>query len=267
MSMVFKTKLAHRNNYGSKRNVNTIKYIVLHYTSNDGDTDEANANYFSQDLKANGKPVASAHYFVDDDSYTQSVPDDYVAWAVGGSKWNNNGGRLYGIANNSNSISIEMCDTKKDGTVKATPQTIANTIELTKMLMDKYNIPVSNVIRHYDVNGKTCPMYWVNDTVWKVEFLDKLREFSPVYNGIDYSPVFDVDYYADNNPDVKKAYGNNKELLFKHFIKHGFREKGRKTHPKFNIDVYKNDVTNGDLNILLYNHYCKHGKNENRKTI
>lgn len=262
--MVFKTKLAHRNNYGSKRNTNTIKYIVLHYTSNDGDTDEANANYFAQDLKANGKAVASAHYFVDDDSYTQSVPDDYIAWAVGGSKWNNNGGRLYGIANNSNSISIEMCDTKRDGVVKASQQTIDNAIKLTRMLMLKYNIPVENVIRHYDVNGKTCPMYWVNDTIWHTEFLDKLQGFKPIYNGIDYSEVFDADYYAEQNADVKRAYGNNKEMLFKHFLNYGIKE-CRKSHPNFDINAYYNH--NKDLNILLYQHYIKCGKKEGRKSI
>lgn len=262
--MVFKVKLSHRNNYGGKRNLNTIRYIVIHYTSNDGDSDEGNANYFSQDLKANGKPVASAHYFVDDDSYTQSVPDDYVAWAVGGAKWNNAGGRLYGIANNSNSISIEMCDSKRDGTVKATPQTIENTITLTKMLMETYNIPVSNVIRHYDVNGKTCPAYWVNDTLWQMEFLDKLQGFRPIYNGVDYSDVFDAEYYKAKYPPLVTAIGDKPQNLFRHFLNHGIKE-GRQAHHDFNIKVYAEN--NKDLNILLVDHYIKHGKKENRKAI
>ena len=34
--------------------------------------------------------------------------------------------------------------------------------------MDKYNIPSSNVIRHYDVTGKTCPEPFVRDeNLWK----------------------------------------------------------------------------------------------------
>lgn len=74
-----KKNLANKNNYGGRRNTAAIKYIVIHYTGNDGDSDEANANYFRRNIVK-----ASAHYFVDDDSVTQSVPDDYVAWSVGG---------------------------------------------------------------------------------------------------------------------------------------------------------------------------------------
>ena len=79
MSYELKQNLANRANYGSKRNLSKIKYLVIHYTSNDGDSDEANGKYF-----ANNVVKASAHYFVDDDSVTQSVPDNYAAYAVGG---------------------------------------------------------------------------------------------------------------------------------------------------------------------------------------
>ena len=44
--MKLKTNLANRNNYGAKRSTSKIKYIVIHYTANDGDTDEGNGNYF-----------------------------------------------------------------------------------------------------------------------------------------------------------------------------------------------------------------------------
>ena len=33
-------------NYYAGRGGNSIKYIVMHYTANDGDTDEGNAHYF-----------------------------------------------------------------------------------------------------------------------------------------------------------------------------------------------------------------------------
>lgn len=79
MAIKAKTLLANRKNYGNKRSLSTIRYIVIHYTANDGDHDENNANYFSKNVVK-----ASAHYFVDDDSYTKSVPLSYVAWSVGG---------------------------------------------------------------------------------------------------------------------------------------------------------------------------------------
>ena len=96
MAYVLKTNLANKGNYGSVRSTSQIKYIVIHYTSNDGDTDENNGTYFK-----NNDVDSSAHYFVDSDSVTQSVPDNYVAWSVGGSKYSNcsstGGGKYYNI--------------------------------------------------------------------------------------------------------------------------------------------------------------------------
>lgn len=177
MSYTMKKKLANKKNYGGKRKLSLIKYLVIHYTGNNGDHDESNANYFKEHIVK-----ASAHYFVDSDSITQAVPDDYVAYSVGGSKYGNckttGGGKCYGKCTNSNSISIELCDDVKDGKIYPSAQTIANGLELTRRLMKKYNVPASNVIRHFDVNGKNCPAYWCGTTEknkkWKTAFHDKL---------------------------------------------------------------------------------------------
>lgn len=56
--------------------------------------------------------------------------------------------------------------------------TVEATISLTKYLMKKYNVPASNVIRHYDVTGKICPNPYVyNHTkhTWD-SFKDSLEE-------------------------------------------------------------------------------------------
>ena len=177
MSYKMKKNLANKRNYGAKRSTSAIKYIFIHYTGNDGDSDESNARYFS-----NNYVEASAHYFVDDDSVTQSVPDNYVAWSVGGTRYSNcnitGGGKYYTLCTNSNSISIELCDTKRDGTIYPSKATIKNAIELTKKLMKKYHIPQDHVLRHFDRTGKACPAYWCgNETknnLWKTEFYNKL---------------------------------------------------------------------------------------------
>ena len=187
MSYVAKTNLANKENYGGKRLTDAIKYIVLHYTANDGDTDENNGKYF-----ANNIVKASAHYFVDDDSVTLSVPVNYIAYAVGGTKYNNcsktGGGKYYGKCMNANSISIELCDDVKNGTIYPSAKTIENALELTKALMDKYDIPISNVIRHFDVTGKPCPAYWCGTSAknekWESEFLDKLTSTKKATNKI-----------------------------------------------------------------------------------
>ena len=166
MAYVMKKNLSARGNYGGQRDPKDIKYIALHYTANDGDSDEGNANYFHSDIVK-----ASAHYFVDDDSITQSVLDDYVAWSVGGKLYTDHvstgGGRLYGIATNNNTLNIEMCDTVKDGVIKASEATIENAIDLIRQKMKQYDIDIDHVIRHFDVNGKHCPAYLIDEQAWK----------------------------------------------------------------------------------------------------
>ena len=174
MAYVFKKRLANRTNYGSKRVLSKIKYIVVHYTANDGDSDEGNGNYF-----ANNIVKASAHYFVDGDSITQSVPDDYVAYSVGGDKYSDckktGGGKLYGQCTNSNSISIELCDEVKNGKSDFSAKTIENAVELIKEKMNQYGIDINHVIRHFDVTGKPCPKPYVDNAKWK-EFKNLITE-------------------------------------------------------------------------------------------
>lgn len=174
MAYTFKKRLAHRSNYGSRRALGKIKYIVIHYTANDGDSDEGNTNYF-----ANNIVKASAHYFVDGDSITQSVPDDYIAYAVGGDKYSNckktGGGKLYGQCTNLNSISIELCDEVKNGTSDFSSATLSNTVEYVKVLMKKYDIDINHIIRHFDVTGKPCPLPFVDNAKW-TEFKKMITE-------------------------------------------------------------------------------------------
>lgn len=149
-------------NYYSGRGGNSIKYIVMHYTANDGDTDEGNAHYF----QGAGRR-ASAHYFVDEDSVTQSVRDSDAAWHCGGVIESSHH-PLRGICMNRNSLGVEMCSDIVGGKYAITPQTVDRTVELVRWLMDKYSIDVDHVVRHYDVTGKLCPEPWVRDeSLWR----------------------------------------------------------------------------------------------------
>ncbi len=165
--MNLKTKPANPENCGGKRDTKDIRYIVIHYTGNDGDTDENNGIYFGREAVS-----ASAHYFVDSDSVTQSVPDDMIAYHCGARTYQHPDCR------NANSLGVELCDDKKDGTIYPSARTIANALELTEFLMQKYGVPKSNVIRHYDVSGKYCPAYWCGDEsrdhLWKTAFWNRL---------------------------------------------------------------------------------------------
>lgn len=166
------TLLSNPGNYGGTRASSSIKYLIYHYTGNQTDKAVNNANYFKNNVRQ-----ASAHYFVDDGTVYQSVPDLTIAWAVGDRKYTDcnttGGGTMYGKITNTNSISIEMCSA--NGVISEA--TMANAAALGKELMTKYNIPVSNVYRHFDVSGKHCPGWagWYgNDSSKWVAFKNRL---------------------------------------------------------------------------------------------
>ena len=173
MSYTIKEQLANSGNYGGSRNASQIRYLVYHYTGNDGDKAANNAAYFQRNIVK-----ASAHYFVDDTTVYLSVPDLKIAWSVGGSKYANadktGGGTMYGVITNTNSISIEMCDTIRNGVYQASEATLSNAAALGRALMEKYGIPIENVYRHFDVTGKHCPSYLVNAQKW-AEFKKRLE--------------------------------------------------------------------------------------------
>ena len=173
MSYTIKEQLANSGNYGGSRNASQIRYLVYHYTGNDGDKAANNAKYFQNNIVK-----ASAHYFVDDTTVWRSVPDLKVAWSVGGSKYANadktGGGTMYGVISNTNSLSIEMCDTIRNGVYQASEATLANAAALGRTLMEKYGIPIENVYRHFDVTGKHCPSYLVSAQKW-AEFKKRLE--------------------------------------------------------------------------------------------
>lgn len=131
---------------GKNRN---IKYIVIHYTGNSNDTAFNNCKYFFS-VKRN----ASAHYFVDENNIYRCVKDENIAWHCGAKAYK------HSYCRNSNSIGVELC-TKKGENFYFDEKTVKNAVELVKMLMEKYNIPITNVLRHYDVTGKICPEPYV----------------------------------------------------------------------------------------------------------
>jgi N-acetylmuramoyl-L-alanine amidase len=138
-----------------------IKYIVIHYVGA-VNTAQNNGNYFK-----NVNRQASAHYFIDENDCVQVVEDKDVAWHSG----------KYDM--NLKSIGIEMC-CKNNGQWYFEQATVDNTIELVKELMVKYNIPVENVIRHYDVTGKICPEPYVRDVQAWNNFKNRLVQVEEV---------------------------------------------------------------------------------------
>ena len=194
-------------NYNSMTN-KVNKYIVIHYVGAVS-TAWANSLYFKSVYRG-----ASANWFVDDNEAVQVVKDSDKAWHCGDGLKKGNGGKWYGKCTNSNSIGIEMCCFMNNGKLDISEQTIANTIELTKELMAKNNIPVENVIRHYDVTNKICPAPFVeNESRWN-DFKSRLGQPvpqpTPIPTEPDYTGTITYQAYANSwLPEVNKCDNTN----------------------------------------------------------
>ena len=139
-------KQAARGNYLPGR-TGKVEYIVVHYTANSGDTAKNNADYFAREWTG-----TSAHYFVDQGEVWQSVRDEDTAYHCGSNH------PVHPSCRNYNSIGVEMCDSV--GAVPAA--TRERTAALVRELMERYQVPPENVLRHYDVTGKRCPAPWMD---------------------------------------------------------------------------------------------------------
>lgn len=83
-----------------------------------------------------------------------------------------------------------------------------------------------------------------------------------------YQAVFDANYYANNNPDVVLAYGNNATALLGHYINYGIKE-GRSASAEFNATAYRNRYADlnakyGDNWVEYCRHFALYGKKEGR---
>ena len=158
-----------------------IKYLSIHFTA--GSNSKPGRAQATYNTFTSGR--ASADFCVDDMEIVQFNPDikNYYCWAVGDKKYNNTcGGTLYGKATNKNTISIEICSTCIPPTKIAvntpnhegwlfTESSLKNALKLARILMKIYNIPLENVVRHYDISGKLCPgiIGWNKETLYDVE--------------------------------------------------------------------------------------------------
>lgn len=137
-----------------------INNIVIHYTGNPGTSALQNRSYF-ESLKDTKERKASSHFVVGlEGEIVQCIPTWEVAYA------SNN--------RNSDTVSIETCHLKEDG--RYTKGTYNSLVQLTAWLCDKFELTEEDVIRHYDVTGKICPKYFVDDEQAWQEFKEDVKQ-------------------------------------------------------------------------------------------
>lgn len=132
--------------------------IVIHYVGNPGTTAQQNRNWYE-----NPESEVSSHFVVGlDGEIIQCLPLDEKSSAT---NWRN-----------SDTISIEVCH--PDDTGKFTDAGYASSVKLTAWLLDTCGLDASHLIRHYDVTGKECPRYFVqNEDAW-TQFKTDVEQYS-----------------------------------------------------------------------------------------
>ena len=124
-----------------------IKGIVVHYTANPGATAMANRNYF-EGLKDNHLTKSSSNFIVGlEGEIIQCVPTWEVAYASND--------------RNIDTVSIECCHPDESGEFLG--DTYQSVVQLCAWLCLKFDLSEKDIIRHYDVTGKICPKYFVED--------------------------------------------------------------------------------------------------------
>jgi len=150
-----------------QKKIKDIKGIVVHWVANPNSQAINNRNYF-ESLK-DKKIFASAHYIIGlKGEIIQCLPLNEIGYHVGAKSYRTN---KLGEYPNAYTIGIECCHLDWNG--KMTDETYKSLIELVKMLCDKYKLnPTIDLYRHYDVTGKLCHRYFVDNAgAW-----DKLKD-------------------------------------------------------------------------------------------
>lgn len=180
-----------------RRKRGNVLYIPIHWTGNKGDTAIANANYY----KNVNKRAAGAHFFIDrSGNIVKSIGMDRTAWAVGGNKWDDcgktGGGKLHNIANNFNSVSIELCDIVDKYPSKEQIKAVKKCIKYIR----RYCRNAKTVIRHFDVTGKHCmpieDTELLTENGWKylrdIVKGENVCEYDANTDSLRFAPVLDV---------------------------------------------------------------------------
>ena len=145
----------------SGRALEEVRGIVVHYVGNPGTSAQANRNYF-----ANIGTQVCSHFVIGlEGEIIQCVPLDERSAASND--------------RNRDTISIEVCHPDASG--KFNESSYASLVKLTALLCTEFELESSDVIRHYDVTGKLCPLYYVeNGEAWEIFLSDVESELQEI---------------------------------------------------------------------------------------
>lgn len=170
--MTITDSLIPKNKYNRPGTKSTPKRICVHYTGDCGATAAQLSKYWQNVaagvFKDKSWSWTSAQYIVGlNGEIVRCIPDNEIAYAAANQ--------------NADTIHIEVCYKRQSGEFEE--KSIAALGELVRSLMKKYAIPAGKVVRHYDLTGKLCPAYYVDEVRWKAlhERITSVQKSSGLY--------------------------------------------------------------------------------------
>ena len=153
--------------------LNKIQGIVIHYVSNKNTTALQNWNYF-ESRKTGNNGYGSAHYIIDlDGSILQCIPENEVAYHCGADKYNIETIKKLGKYPNLNTIGIECCHIDDKGMM--TGNTYNSLVDLSVKLLKNYKLTENELFLHYDITGKICHKWFVENKNEWIKFKEIVR--------------------------------------------------------------------------------------------
>ena len=133
-----------------------VRNIVIHYVGNPGTTAQQNRDYY-----ASRSSDVSSHFVIGlKGEIIQCIPLHEKSSASN--------------HRNKDTISIEVCHPDESG--KFTDASYQSLVKLSAWLCETCDLDSGDIIRHYDITGKQCPLYFVtNEDKWE-QFKQEIKQ-------------------------------------------------------------------------------------------
>ena len=133
-----------------------VRNIVIHYVANPGSTAQQNRDYY-----ASRSSDVSSHFVIGlKGEIIQCIPLHEKSSASN--------------HRNKDTISIEVCHPDESG--KFTDASYQSLVKLSAWLCETCDLDSGDIIRHYDITGKQCPLYFVtNEDKWE-QFKQEIKQ-------------------------------------------------------------------------------------------
>ena len=222
------------------------------------------ANYFY-----NTQRSASANYCIGNDgSMAGCVPEEFRAWTTS-SSWNDQRRITIEVSNSKAGEPWQISQAAYNSLVKLCAD-IAKRYNLGKVYYDgTKNAPITE---HRMFAATVCPGTTIHGYLTSARLakdinkMNETEEKTWTIDGLDFSPVFDPEYYDKRYPEIREAKLNTPELLFLHFEKCGMKE-ARQACVSFDVKKYRKAFTDLEKAFdddweAYFRHYIMYGKDE-----